>query len=277
MIQKQESRYVKEALFVSHTSLKDFLNCPRSYYLKNLYRNPNGNRIQIQSGPLTLGGLVHDTIKWFLQTNRTANEEQLVAQFKNHWLKYRGKRGGFSSREEEAIFGKRGLQMLGNFFKNQSVLEKDLDTDGFLKYWLTDKIVLNGRLDFLGELHDGTLHVLDFKTGAKDEEDSTQLYIYAILAESNFQKEVSKLSYWYLDRDLSPKEAVLDPLDEKLGWLLEKSLEIQKTVLAGNWVCKKDPGLCRDCRNYLAIIDDKGEFLFTDEAFHKDLYYLLPD
>ncbi len=277
MIPKQKQEFIKDALFISYTGLKDFLKCSRSYYLKNRYKDPkSGFKIQITSPYMTLGSLVHDAIKWYLQTNRTADKDALIKQFRNHWLKYRGKRGGFATREIEGEFGKRRLSMLDNFFKNAANLEKNVSNYGFLKFTLAPKIVLNGRLDFLGEQPDGSLHVLDFKTGAKDEEDPTQLHTYAILAESNFQKPVSKISYWYLDRESDPKEAVLDPLQDKLKWLTDKALQIQQAVKEDNWVCIKGNDLCRECRAYQAVIDGKGEFQFSDEAFKKDVYYLNP-
>ncbi len=279
MIPKQQQEYIKDALWISYTALKDFLKCPRAYYLKNRYRNPDtGNRLQIASGPMTLGSLVHNAIKWYLQTGRVADKDSVIKQYRNHWLKYQGKRGGFRSREEEGDFGKRGLKMLDNFLKNTAQLEQNIPIYDFLKFRLDEKIILNGKVDFIGELPDGSLHILDFKTGSKEEDDSTQLHTYAILAEAYLQKPISKISYWYLDRDDSPKEAVLDPLEDKLEWLQNKALEIQQAVREDRWVCVKgDPpagGLCNACRSYQAIIDGKGEFQFSDQEFKKDVYFL---
>lgn len=274
MIVRQKQEFIKDALWISYTGLKDFLRCPRSFYLKNRYRNPKtGYKLQITSGPMTLGSVIHDAIKWYLQTDRTANKDQVIAQFRNLWLKYRGKRGGFRSREEEGDFGRRGLSMLENFMKNAATLESNLPAYNFLRYQLDEKIVLSGKVDFIGELADGSLHILDFKTGAKEEEDSTQLHTYAIMAESNFAKPVSKISFWYLDKDDLPKEAVLDPLPDKLDWLKNKALEIQQAVEKNNWVCIKGSELCFDCRNYQAIIEGKGEFQFSDAEFKKDVYF----
>lgn len=278
MIPKQEDKYIPGALFISYTGLKDFLKCPRSYYLKNIYRNPKtGYRMQIASAPMTLGSLVHDAIKWYLQTGRVAEKKDVVKKFRNHWLKYRGKKGGFSSNEEEADFGKKGLKMLDNFFVNLAVLEKNLPAYGFFKFRIEEDIILNGRLDFLGVLPNEALHVLDFKTGSKDEEDSIQLHTYAIMAESHFQRPVEKISYWYLERDSNPKEAVLDPLEGKLDWLRQKCRQVKAAVDEASWVCIKNDTedvLCRDCKAYQAIIDGKGEFQFSDNDFKKDVYYL---
>jgi len=275
MIPKTDNSFVKDALFISYTGLKDYIRCPRSFYLKNVYRDPKtGYKLQVTSPYMTLGALVHDAIKWFLQMQGQVTKDQLIQKYRNLWLKYRGKRGGFSSIEDEASFGKRGLKMLDNFFDNTAVLERQLKTNDFLKFKIDEGTFLNGRVDFLGELGDGTLHVLDFKTGSKDEEDSLQLHIYAILAESNLQKPVSKVSFWYLDRDSSPKEAVLDSLEERLDWLKTKAKEIKKSLEQANWICIKSPVLCQDCQAYQAIIDGKGEFQFADEAFKKQVYFL---
>lgn len=275
MLAKTDTSFVKDALFISYTGLNDFSRCPRAYYLKNVYRDPKtGYKLQIASPYLTLGGVVHDSLKWFLDMNRQVTKDQLISKFRNLWLKYRGKRGGFIDISQEAEFGKRGLSMLEHFYQNAQVLEPNLEVDSFLKYRLSPRIFLNGKLDFLGELPDSSLHVLDFKTGIKDEEDPLQLYIYAILAESNYQKPVTKISYWYIDRDTTPKEAVLDPLDERLDWITKKAQEIEKMIQEGNWICIKDPELCRDCQDYQNIIEGKGEFLFSDDSFKKQVYFL---
>lgn len=276
MITKPKTEFIKNPIFVSYTGLSNFLKCPKSYFFKNIYKDPKtGNRIQIASPHLSLGSTVHDAIKWFVEMEGQVSKEQFIKKFRNLWLKYTGKRGGFNSREEEASFGKRGLLMLDNFFKNYSVLEKRHLSIEFPKFPLFDNVILMGNFDFIGEKMDGTLHVLDFKTGANDEEDGIQLYIYAILAEANFGKAVTSASFWYLDRDDNPRQIVLDPLEPKLEWLREESKELKTALDESNWVCVKGGKLCIDCKSYQAIIDGKGEFQFTDFRYKKDIYFLL--
>lgn len=277
MIQKPKTEYIKNPIFVSFTSFSDFLKCPRSYYLKNIYRDPKtGHRIQITSPHLSLGSTVHDAIKWYLEMKGQLTDQQVIEKFRNLWLKYRGKRGGFESDEMEAGFGKRGLKMLQNFLKNAQKLEKITHQVDFPKLHLFDEVILIGNLDFIGERPDGTLHVLDFKTGANEEKDTLQLYIYAILAEANFGKPVTSASFWYLDREDAPREIVLDPLEPKLASIKEKAQELKKAIGEGSWVCLKggQGGQCIDCTCYQAIIDGQGEFQFTDHRYKKDVYYL---
>ena len=274
MIASQKPQYIKNALYLSYTSLNDFIKCPKSYYLKNIYRNPkNGFKMQIASPYLTLGATVHDTIKWFLECEDKPVKDQVMDKFRNFWLKYSGKRGGFTSKEEEVTFGNRGLSMMEDFLKNYKALEKSVPPISFPKYHLIDEVILIGNFDYVGERADGSLHVIDFKTGAKDEDSALQLYMYAILAESNIQKPVSAASFWYLDREDLPREVVLDPLESTLEYLTTKAMEIKEAIEQNTWECIKE-GMCRDCKAYQDLIDGKGEFMFSDFRFKKDVYYL---
>ena len=168
--------------------------------------------------------------------------------------------------------------MIDNFFKNAKRLEKVTHNIDFPKLHLFEDVILMGNFDFVGEKEDGTLHIVDFKTGINDEKDPLQLYIYAILAEANFGKKVSCASFWYLDRDDAPKAIVLDALEPKLEWITGKAKEIKKAIGEGSWICSKGDvptgTSCRDCADYQAILDGKGQFQFTDDRYHKDVYYL---
>lgn len=230
--------------------------------------------MQIITPHLTLGSTVHDAIKWYLEASEKPTKEETLKKFRNFWRKYRLKRGGFNSLEEEAGFGIRGLKMVENFLNHADVLEPAAPFIQFPKYKLIDNIILMGNMDFVGECPDGTLHVVDFKTGAKDEESPLQLYIYSILAESNLQRSVSKASFWYLDREDGPRPIVLDPLEGQIEWLKQKGLELKAAILKNEWVCSKFPQTCRDCRDYQLLLDGKGEFLFSDYRYKKEIYYL---
>lgn len=275
VIAKYEKKFVKNALFLSHTSLGDFLKCPRAYYFKNIYRDKKtGYKLQIASPYLTLGSVVHEVIKWFLEMKRQVSKDQLLAKYENYWLKYQGKRGGFSEKQEEESFKMRGRKMLDRFYDTSQILGEMLPPMDFPKYFLDEDTVLFGNLDYVEETPDGGLHIIDFKTGQKDVEDSLQLHIYAILAEANLQRPVSRLSYWYLDRDDKPKEIVLEPLGKTLKDLTEKGREIKKAIDEGQWVCIRGEEMCRDCRDYQAILEGKGEFQFEDDKFKKMIFYL---
>src|SRR3990167_8663614 len=91
------------AVWVSHSSISDFLKCPRSYYLRNVYKNPKtGHKMTVMTPPLALGQAVHEVI----ESLATLPVEErlkisLVKRLDPVWLKITGKRGGFKDNKEE--------------------------------------------------------------------------------------------------------------------------------------------------------------------------------
>jgi len=78
------------ATWVSHSSIRDFLNCPRAYYLNNVYKDPATNhKIQIVSPALSLGSSVHEVIESLsnLPTKDRFKESLLICTGleKNFW------------------------------------------------------------------------------------------------------------------------------------------------------------------------------------------------
>ena len=88
------------AVWVSHSSISDFLKCPRSYFLRNIYKNPiTGHKMTVMTPPLALGQAVHEVIE-SLATLPTDDRLKisLVKKLRNPvWLKITGKRGGFKN------------------------------------------------------------------------------------------------------------------------------------------------------------------------------------
>src|SRR3989344_4402866 len=77
------------ALWVSHSSISDWLACPRAYYLKNVYRDPKTrHKLTLMSPPLALGQVVHEVIEG-LSTLAVARRfsEPLTLKFDRAWPK----------------------------------------------------------------------------------------------------------------------------------------------------------------------------------------------
>src|SRR5579864_7394785 len=76
------------AVWVSHSSMGDFIKCPRAYFLHNVYRNASGRKINIVNPHLSLGIAVHETLEGLL--NYKAEErfaKPLMATFEENWKK----------------------------------------------------------------------------------------------------------------------------------------------------------------------------------------------
>ena len=66
-----------------------------------------------------------------------------------------------------------------------------------------DTDIIRGTIDRVDRLSDGTLEIIDYKTGqGKDKlefKDKRQLVLYQIFLEDFLQEKVSKLTYYYLE------------------------------------------------------------------------------
>ena len=102
------------ATWVSHSSISDYLKCPRAYYLKNVYRDPKTHRkISLMQPSLALGQVVHEVIE-SLSTLPVESRflTPLLATFERAWTRVSGKNGGFTSEEMEEKYKKRGREMI---------------------------------------------------------------------------------------------------------------------------------------------------------------------
>ena len=269
------------AVWVSHTSIGDFLRCPRSYYLKNAYKDPkNRHKIQIMSPPLALGGAVHEVVESLsiLPTDKRF-KESLLAKFDEAWKKVTGKKGGFPSDEVEHKYKERGRDMLRRVMehpgplKNLSVkIKADLPY-----YWISeeDNIILCGKVDWLEYLPDtDSVHIIDFKTSKKEEDSkSLQLPIYHLLVHNTQKRKVTKASYWYLglNDDLTEKE--LPDLEEAHQEILTIAKKMKTARKLERFKCPQGDSGCYACKPMEAILRGEGEYV-GENQYRQDVYIL---
>lgn len=287
------------AVWLSHSSISDFLKCPRLYYLKNIWKNQNGCKVNIVSPHMSLGSAVHQVVEPL--ANLKVQERvamfttpiQILEKYETIWKKYSGKIGGFEDIETETFFKERGKKMLENVFGNPGPLIKKtvkFYTGDFIpNIYLSesDNIILCGLVDWVEYCeNDDTLKVIDFKTGKNDEkEESFQLPIYKLLVESLQKRKVSSGAYWYLDRDRFPKsvELIDEDVEEIKKKILGIGLEIKKRKggivhdIEENFTCN-NPGSCYECRDFELIKNqdlnpEKLEYLGQGE-YKQDLYFI---
>lgn len=268
------------AVWVSHSSMSDYLKCPRAYYLRNVYRDPKTNhKISLMAPSLALGQIVHEVIESLsVLPVEERFKKSLLERFSQSWQKVSGERGGFGSHEEEEKFRKRGEAMIHRLKNNPGpLLKKTVKIRQELPYfWLSEdeNIILCGKIDWLEYLEDSdSVRILDFKTGKFDEDsDSLQLPIYYLLASNCQSKQVSSLSYWYLNRDNEP---VIEAVPDK-GQSSQRVLELAKRIALarklGRFVCKEKDG-CRACRPLEAIVAGKAKLVGVND-FGQDVYVL---
>ncbi|MBI3366292.1 PD-(D/E)XK nuclease family protein [Candidatus Roizmanbacteria bacterium] len=270
------------AVWVSHTSIGDFRRCPRAYFLKNIYRDKKtGHKIKIVSAPLSLGQIIHEVLE-SLSTIPTEErlKESLIVKLHTLWEKISGRLGGFTNKEMELRFKKRGEEMLSRVMEHPGPLAKkavriksDMD---IIHYWLSEKdnIILCGKIDWLEYIQEfNSVHIIDFKT-SKNEEDSNslQLPIYYLLAKNCQNRVIDKASYWYIERNNEPTEKKLPDPKEAYTKVFNIAKKIKLARQLNVFKCPYKIG-CGSCRPMEKIIKGEAQFVGIDERGN-DMYIL---
>ncbi|MEK7119219.1 MAG: PD-(D/E)XK nuclease family protein [Patescibacteria group bacterium] len=266
------------AVWVSHSSMGDYLRCPRAYYLRNVYRDPrNNHRMTLMQPALALGQAVHEVIEALsvLPVGERLKRPLLDA-FDRVWLRVSGEKGGFSNSEEELAYKTRGKNMLSRVMKHPGPLGRKATKikESLPNFFLSeeDNIILCGKIDWLEyDEETDSIYVLDFKTGKMDERpDSLQLPIYYLLAKACQKRPVVGVRYWYIDRDDSPVDMPMPDENEGRKRILEVAKMIALARKLERFVCSKKDG-CAACKPMEAIKLGKGKYVGESE-FHQDIY-----
>lgn len=267
------------ATWVSHTSISDFKKCPRSYFLKHVYKDPVSNhKIKVMTPPLALGQAVHEVMENLsvLPVDKRF-DTPLLELFDNSFKKVSGKKGGFLSIAAERRYRERGEEMLRRVtehpgpIKRQAVKIK-MDLPNF---WLSEEenIILCGKVDWLEYIPDtDSVHIIDFKTGNKNEEaDSLQLPIYFLLVAKCQKRPITKASYWYLGRDNDLTECDLPKEDEAFKSILDIARKVKLSRQLEKFACPF--GGCNNCHDMEAVLKGEGELVGQDE-YGADVYII---
>ena len=268
------------AVWVSHSSINEFLKCPRAYFLKNIYKDPKtGHKVRIISPPLSLGQVVHEVVESLSILPKDKRfDRPLLEKFDQAWQKISGKKGGFPDKEAENKYKERGKKMLQRVINNPGPVSRlAVKIKMELPYfWLSeeDNIILCGKIDWLEYFpKDDSVHIIDFKTGKGEEDaDSLQLPIYHLLVRNCQKRKATKASYWYLERNDQLTEVSLPDIEKSKEKVLRIAKEIKLARQLERFKCPQKNG-CQACRPMEAILRGEGE-LVTTGNYNSDIYIL---
>jgi ATP-dependent helicase/DNAse subunit B len=267
------------AVWVSHSSISDFLECPRAYFLKNVYKSPSsGHKITLMSPPLALGQIVHEVLESLsvLPTDKRF-DEPLLTHLTKSWEKVTGKKGGFFDKDTEERYFSRAKEMIKRVERHPGPLSELAVKikDDLPNFWLSeeDEIILCGKIDWLKYRPvDDSVEIIDFKTSKNEEgTESLQLPIYHLIASYCQSREVAGAAYWYLNisDELSPKD--LPPLEKSKEKILKIARQIKLARALRKFECPD--GGCHSCKPYEAILNGEAEFVGVDNI-RRDIYVL---
>lgn len=269
------------ALWVSHSSISDFLKCPRAYYLKNIYKDPeSGRKFQITSAPLSLGSAVHEVVEALSEISTQDRFKQpLLEKFEEAWKKYSGKMGGFVSTNHEEEYKQRGRDMIRRIINNPGPLKNlSVKLKGDLpQYWLSesDEIILCGKIDWLEYLPaTDSVHVIDFKTSKQEEDkNSLQLPIYHLLVKNTQKRQVSKASYWYLRFSDELVEKELPNLEEAHQTIMNIAKKMKTAKKLGVFKCPNGEAGCFACKPLEQVLHGGAKHVGVG-SYNRDIYIL---
>jgi putative RecB family exonuclease len=164
------------------------------------YRYQYVDRIPARLRPQdTAGSLVHRVLCDFFSkvAPEERTEERLARMFEDGWEalspRYRQMRGVDQLRQGS-------IEQLKTFAVKHDLSAAPLMVEPYFQVEVAPGVTLFGRVDRIDEEADGSLLVIDYKTGSHpDEVDAGQLRLYAIMAEESLGKPVSRISFWNLD------------------------------------------------------------------------------
>ncbi len=272
------------ALWVSHSSMGDFLKCPRAYFLHNIYRTKANRKINIVNVHLSLGIAVHETLEGLLAYKAEDRFSKPLAEtFEENWKKVSGKIGGFKSIEEEMDAKQKGKKMIERANAHRGPLAQlavklpahanNMPPNFYLSE--PENIILNGKIDWLEYISkDDSIRIIDFKTGKNEENpDSLQLPIYTLLLHELQKRKVSGAAYWYLLNDDEPKPVTLPDVEISRQRVLEVAMKVKAAKTAGKFDCPRGAQGCFACTPFEKIIRGEAEFVGIG-GYNQELYLI---
>ncbi len=209
---------------VSYSQFDTFKICPLKYNYRYLMKVP-----VLESHAANFGSSVHKTLNEFykiLKDGRDVNLDLLKELYGKNWIPY-----GYESKEHEAARKEKGWEVLKIFYEKNSqpwVIPAYLEQPFNLK---VEKYWINGRIDRIDKLADGTFEVIDYKTGAMHDNinlnKDLQLSIYAMACRDILKIKVSKLSLYFLEDN---QKIATGRTEEQLSGVEKEILDLIKEM-----------------------------------------------
>jgi len=231
---------IPDHLRLSYSQIDTYLSCPLKYKYMYVYSIPTK-----PSAPLSFGTDVHNVLKEFytrVKEGESPDYNDLKLMYDNHWSGF-----GYQDKMQQKKYKNKGLKVLRDYYKiNEERIRPPLyiEEEFLIKI---DGHSLKGYIDRIDELDDGTVEVIDYKTGkmrgVSFAQKNIQLDIYAIACKEVMGLEPSVLSFYYLEAN---EKASITPEPQRLQTTKEIILHTISEVKARNFPAKPSR-MCKWC------------------------------
>jgi DNA helicase-2/ATP-dependent DNA helicase PcrA len=222
-------------LQLSASAVDTYERCPLRFKLERDWRIASKPAAAMQ-----YGASMHRVLRTYydaLRAGRPQTEQQLIDDFRNDLAS-----AGIQDQYQHELYEKQGVGQLKEFFAaaQRCAPPEVLHTEEWFEIKLGETR-LTGRIDRMDRAADGSVLVVDYKTGkARDQEDaddSLQLSIYAIAAREKWGYDVSSLVFYNLEENV-PVATVRS--EAELGVARDRVAKAAEQIAAGSFKPKVD-------------------------------------
>ena len=255
----------------SFSQINSYNRCPYQYKLSHILKIPMKG-----SASFSFGNTIHNTLQKFYERIQELNNvkqdtlfgstinaeksnalnsngikvpklEELLEMYEEKWIA-----DWYDNKKQREDYFAKGKEILKIFYTSQEEnWTIPVSLEGFFKIKVGE-FLITGRIDRIDQLEDGTLEIIDYKTGkGKDKlstDDRQQLLIYQVVAQTlpEYKNigDVSKLTFYYVNNDLRQSFIGKDKDIEKMQ---EKLLSTMNKIKAGKFKPTPGPFICKYC------------------------------
>jgi RecB family exonuclease len=209
--------------------------CPLQYKYRYIVKIPVP-----PSAALTFGDSVHRTVRAFyelVKSGERPTKQTLLRLLDDHWAS-----AGYADKKYEAKMKAHGVELLTGFYEkgyDPKIVPTALEEPFRIK--ITPALTLGGRIDRIDTHPDGTIEIIDYKTGqapkSRDVTKDEQLTVYALSASTggmfhNPPQNVIVSFYFFEDQQKVSATRSKEQLEMARKEITEKAHEIETSDFA---------------------------------------------